>query len=64
MQKRLAAHGRGVASKYTASRLPVELAASWEMPDAGAARRLEYAIKQLPRAEKLALLSGRLPLPV
>jgi putative endonuclease len=56
LDKRVAAHRRGVASKYTRTRLPVSVAASWEMDDASAARREEARIKRLPRAEKLALV--------
>jgi putative endonuclease len=56
LEKRVDAHRRGVASKYTRTRLPVEVAASWELCDASAARREEWRIKQLSRAEKLALL--------
>ena len=58
LDRRLRAHGRGVASKYTSRRLPVELAASWEMADRTAARREEARIKQLTRAEKLELLGA------
>ena len=56
LDRRVRAHARGVASKYTMRRLPVELAASWEMPDRTAARREEARIKRLTRVEKLALL--------
>jgi putative endonuclease len=56
LDRRIRAHGRGVASKYTRRRLPVELAGSWEMADRSAAMREEARIKQLTRAEKLALL--------
>ena len=55
VQRRLASHSRGEGSRYTRSRLPVELFASFEMADAGAARREEARIKRLTRAEKLAL---------
>jgi putative endonuclease len=58
VDKRLAAHASGRASRYTASRLPVVLAAAWEMESAGAARRMEWRIKRLSRTEKLALLGG------
>ena len=58
LDARLDAHSRGAGAKYTRTRLPVELAASWEMADASAARREEWRIKQLSRAEKLALLSA------
>jgi putative endonuclease len=56
---RLAKHAKGKASRYTASRLPVELAAAWPMPDRGAAMREEARIKRLDRAGKLALLAAR-----
>jgi putative endonuclease len=52
---RLAKHNAGRASRYTKSRLPVRLAAAFELPDASAARREEARIKRLPRREKLAL---------
>jgi putative endonuclease len=56
LDRRLSAHSRGVASKYTSRRLPVTLAASWEMADRTAARKEEARIKQLTRGEKLALV--------
>jgi putative endonuclease len=62
VEQRLAAHASGRASRYTASRLPVALAAAWEMESASAARRMEWRVKQLTRGEKLALLGGA-PLP-
>ena len=58
VEKRVAAHGTGKASKYTSRRLPVELAAAFELEDASAARREEARIKRLSRAEKLALVSA------
>ncbi|MGA7703403.1 MAG: GIY-YIG nuclease family protein [Solirubrobacteraceae bacterium] len=65
LTKRLAKHAAGKASRYTASRLPVELAASWAMPDRGTAMREELRIKQLSRTQKLALLepAAQEPLP-
>src|SRR3982074_2469605 len=58
LERRLARHRAGRASRYTASRLPVELAHGMSMPDRTAARREEARIKRLPRADKLALLSA------
>jgi putative endonuclease len=58
--RRLGAHRAGAASRYTRSRLPVELVASFSMADARAARREEARIKSLPRAAKLALLESPL----
>jgi putative endonuclease len=64
LDHRLARHAEGKASRYTASRLPVELAAAWPMPDRGAAMREELRIKGLPRAQKLELIeTGRDPIP-
>src|SRR3954470_6525533 len=61
VERRVAAHASGRASRYTASRLPVELAASWKLESASAARRMEWRIKQLTRREKLALVGGAAP---
>lgn len=58
LQRRLARHRDGTASRYTASRLPIELAAAMPMPDRTSARREEARIKRLPRSAKLALLPG------
>jgi putative endonuclease len=56
LERRLAAHEAGTASRYTRSRRPVTLAASFPMSDRTAARREEARIKRLPRAAKLRLL--------
>ncbi len=61
LDRRVAAHGRGTASRYTRSRRPVALAASWEMADRGAALRVEARIKRLPRRAKEALVAGGAP---
>ena len=58
LERRLARHRSGVASRYTASRLPVELALAIPMHDRTAARREEARIKRLPRPAKLALLNS------
>ena len=57
LDRRLAAHTAGTGSRYTRSRLPVELAAAWPMADRSAAMREEARIKRLPRAAKLELLA-------
>jgi putative endonuclease len=64
LERRLARHQAGVASRYTASRLPVELALALPMPDRAAARREEARIKRLPRAAKLAMLGAAISPPV
>jgi putative endonuclease len=61
LERRLAAHRAGRASRYTASRLPVELALAQPMADRRAARREEARIKRLTRPEKLALVSDCSP---
>ena len=64
LTRRLDAHRRGRGSRYTASRLPVELALATPMADRGAARREEARIKRLTRTEKLALISASVAGPV
>jgi len=58
LQRRVAAHAVGRASRYTRARLPVALAFALGLPTRAAARRAERAIKGLTRAEKLALAAG------
>jgi putative endonuclease len=57
LDRRLARHRAGTASRYTASRLPIELALAIPMTGRTAARREEARIKRLTRQAKLALLS-------
>jgi putative endonuclease len=59
IERRLAAHGTGKASRYTRSRRPVRLAAVIPVPDRSAALREEARIKQLPRKEKLRLVEAQ-----
>ena len=56
LQRRLAAHRAGTASRYTRSRLPVEVVAVVPVADRSAALREEARIKRLPRAAKLQLV--------
>jgi putative endonuclease len=58
LDKRLAAHNAGTAAKYTRTRGPVELAWAEPCADKSAALKREMAIKQLPRAGKLALIEA------
>jgi len=55
---RLAAHNSGRGAKYTKARRPVSMI--WSEPAAcrSTASKREYAIKQLRRAEKLALIGA------
>lgn len=56
--RRLQRHNAGAASRYTASRLPVELVYEAPVADRSAALREELRIKRLDRRAKLALIAG------
>jgi putative endonuclease len=58
VERRLAAHRSGTASRYTRSRRPVELAAVISVADRSAALREEARVKRLPRAAKLRLVEA------
>ena len=53
---RVAVHNKGKGAKYTRSRLPVTLVYSEPVADRSQALKREYAIKQLSRADKIALV--------
>ena len=57
LPKRLKAHAAGKASKYTRSRLPVQLACSEPQRSKSAALKREAAIKRLRRPEKDRLVA-------
>jgi putative endonuclease len=59
LPKRLVAHAAGKASKYTRSRLPVQLAHAERRRTKSAALKREAAIKRLRRAEKDRLVAGK-----
>jgi len=63
LARRLTAHAAGKGGKYTRSRLPVRLVWSRACRSARDARRLEAALKKLPRREKLLVVAGRRRLP-
>jgi putative endonuclease len=56
LDRRLAAHNAGTASRYTRSRRPVVMAWSQTVESRSAALREEARIKRLPRSEKQALM--------
>jgi len=58
LERRLDAHNRGKASRYTRARLPVTLIYSERQADRSAASMREAAIKNLSRAEKDALVQA------
>jgi len=55
---RIAEHDAGTGAKYTRGRGPLALLVARRCRDKGRALRLEYAIKQLTRAEKEALVGA------
>ena len=57
LERRVEEHRGGRASRYTRSRLPVELAWSRQMASRSEAMREEARIKRLSRADKLHLVS-------
>ena len=57
VERRLAAHRAGTGSRYTRSRLPVELAWSRPVGTRSEAMSEEARIKRLPRAEKEQLIA-------
>lgn len=59
LKKRLDAHNSGKGAKYTKNRRPVELVYFEEYDTKQEAMKREYAIKQLSRQKKLALIHSR-----
>jgi putative endonuclease len=57
LARRLRAHHAGKASRYTRSRLPVELVLALRQPDATSARREEARIKRLSPVAKRQLVN-------
>lgn len=58
LEKRLAEHATGKASRYTRSRLPVALVWSAEVESWSAALKEEHRIKRLTRAQKETLVDA------
>ncbi len=61
MERRLAQHNAGKASRCTRARLPVSLAAVNTVPDKSTALRLELAVKKAPAGQKIKLLKNWTP---
>lgn len=59
LEKRIAAHNAGTGAKYTKSRRPVKLVYSEEFETKAEAMKREYAIKRMPRLEKLKLIKQK-----
>ena len=59
VEKRVAEHASGSrGAKYLRGRGPLELVLAEPVGDRATASRLEYHVKQLPRARKLELIEG------
>ncbi|WP_044641790.1 GIY-YIG nuclease family protein [Risungbinella massiliensis] len=59
LSKRLAAHNRGVASKYTRTRLPVRYCYYEQVPNRSSALKREIQMKKLSRKQKESLVAQR-----
>lgn len=59
LDKRLKSHNAGTGSKYTRTRLPVELLYYESFETKQEAMSREYHIKRLSRAEKLSLIDRK-----
>lgn len=59
LDKRISLHNLGKASKYTRSRLPVQLVYFEKYDNKIDAQKREYAIKQLSRQQKLKLIKNK-----
>lgn len=59
LEKRLKDHNEGKGAKYTRARRPVVLAYYEEFETKEEAMQREYAIKQMKRSEKAALIDGK-----
>ena len=59
LKKRITSHNAGKGAKYTKARRPVELVYYEEFQTREEAMKREYAIKQLSRKEKEALIKPR-----
>ncbi|MCC8401063.1 GIY-YIG nuclease family protein [Paraburkholderia sp. MMS20-SJTN17] len=55
-------HASGTGARYTRSRKPVRVLASFELADRSSASRAEYWVKRLTPAHKRALAAGMLSL--
>ncbi|MDH3628812.1 MAG: GIY-YIG nuclease family protein [Acidobacteriota bacterium] len=58
LDRRLKSHQAGSASRYTRTRLPVEIVYRESQPDRSNALRREAEIKRFPRARKQRLING------
>ncbi|HEY9776880.1 MAG TPA: GIY-YIG nuclease family protein [Planktothrix sp.] len=59
IENRVVAHNIGKGSKYTRTRLPVEVVASWDFESKSEAMSWEYRIKRMTKSMKLNLIAER-----
>ena len=59
LEKRVEAHNAGKGAKYTKARVPVELVYYEQFETKEEAMKREFAIKQMSRKMKNALIEGR-----
>lgn len=59
LKDRLRKHQLGLGAKYTRTRRPVELVASWTFPSRSQAMKLEAAIKRQNRRKKESFIKGK-----
>lgn len=57
IERRLKVHNEGKGAKYTKARCPVQLVYQETYPTKSEAMKREYAIKQLTRSQKQALIT-------
>jgi len=55
---RIVKHNSGKGAKYTRGRRPVKLQAVWKYKSKSTAAQAEYALKQLSKTQKLALIKS------
>ena len=58
VEARFEKHVNGTGARYTRSRKPVQVLASFELADRSSASRAEYFVKRLTAVEKRALAAG------
>lgn len=60
VERRVETHRAGKGAKYLKTRRPFKLVFSAPVGDRSQASKLEYAIKQLPKRQKEAIVQGKL----
>lgn len=60
VEQRIAKHNAGKGGRYTRANRPIELLSYWSFTTKTEALQAEYAIKKLPRKQKLNLLKDGL----